>query len=306
MCYLSPIHLLWMPTIARLSWVQGYTLEINEDIQMRTEAICSEFAIAREWATITYIFVIIVVVESLSKSNFVTSWTVEHQAPGLHYLLAFAQIHIHWVGDATALFSFCLQLFPASWSFPMSWLFASGGQSFGASASATDLPMNIQGWFPLGLTGLILRSKDLSRVFFSPQSKSINSLAFGLLYDPTLTSAHAYWENHSFDYVNLCQQSDVSAFQYVVEVCHSFPSKEQMSLNFMATVTIPVILEPKRIKSVTASISPLLFTTKYWTRCHDLNFFNLSFKPVFSLSSFTLIERVFSSSFAAIRGMPAC
>ena len=52
-------------------------------------------------------------------------------------------------------FSSCLQSFPASGSFPVSWLFTSGSQSIGTSASALVLPMNIQGWFPLGLTGLI-------------------------------------------------------------------------------------------------------------------------------------------------------
>ena len=57
----------------------------------------------------------------------------------------------------------CLQSFPASGSFPLSQFFASGGQSIGASASV--LPMNIQDWFPFGLTGLILQSKGLSRVF---------------------------------------------------------------------------------------------------------------------------------------------
>ena len=63
-------------------------------------------------------------------------------------------------------FSSCLQSFPALGSFQMSWLFRSGGQSIGASASASALPMNIQGWFPLGLTGWIsLLSKGLSRVF---------------------------------------------------------------------------------------------------------------------------------------------
>ena len=63
-------------------------------------------------------------------------------------------------------FSSCLQSFPASGSFPMSWLFTSGGQSIGASASASVLPMNIQDSFPLGLTGLISwQSKRLSRVF---------------------------------------------------------------------------------------------------------------------------------------------
>ena len=62
--------------------------------------------------------------------------------------------------------SSCPQCFPASWSFPVSWLFALTGQSIGASASVS---MNIQGWFPLGLTGLIsLQSNGLSRVFPIP------------------------------------------------------------------------------------------------------------------------------------------
>ena len=65
-------------------------------------------------------------------------------------------------------FPSCLQSFPASGSLPMSWLFVLGGQSVGASASASVLPMNIQGWISLGLTGLnSLWSKGLSRVFFN-------------------------------------------------------------------------------------------------------------------------------------------
>ena len=64
-------------------------------------------------------------------------------------------------------FSSCLQSFPASGSFPMSQLFASGNQSIGVSALASVLPVNIQDWFPLGLTSLILLSKGLSRVFSS-------------------------------------------------------------------------------------------------------------------------------------------
>ena len=94
-------------------------------------------------------------------------------SPVLHYLLGLAQTHVHWVSDAihptisSSVVPFsCLQSFPASESFPMSWLFASGGQSIGASASASVLPMNIQDWFPLGLTALIsLLSKGLSSVF---------------------------------------------------------------------------------------------------------------------------------------------
>ena len=70
--------------------------------------------------------------------------------------------------SSAALFSSCLQSFPASGSFPMSQLFASGGQSIGTSTSASVLPVNIQGWFLLRLTGLIsLESTELSRVFSS-------------------------------------------------------------------------------------------------------------------------------------------
>ena len=81
----------------------------------------------------------------------------------------------------------CLQSFPASGSFSMSWVFASGGQSTGASASV--FAMNIQGWVPLGLTGLVsLLFKGLSRVFSSTTIWSINSLVLSLIYGKTLTS----------------------------------------------------------------------------------------------------------------------
>ena len=70
------------------------------------------------------------------------------------------------ISSSVILFSFCLQSFSASGSFPMSQLFASGGQNIGDSASASVLPINIQDWFPLGWTGWIsLQSKGLSRVF---------------------------------------------------------------------------------------------------------------------------------------------
>ena len=72
------------------------------------------------------------------------------------------------ISSSVALFSFCLQSFPAPGSFPMSQLFTSGGQSIRASASALVSPVSIQGWFPLRLTGLIsLLSQGVSRVFSS-------------------------------------------------------------------------------------------------------------------------------------------
>ena len=110
-------------------------------------------------------------------------------------------------------FSSCLQSFPASGSFPMSQFFTSGGQRIGASASASVLPMNIQDWFPLGWTGLISCSpRDSQESSPTPQFKRISSLALSFLYGPTLTSIHDYWKNHSFDSMDLCWQSNVSAF----------------------------------------------------------------------------------------------
>ena len=87
--------------------------------------------------------------------------------------LEFTQTHVHWVGDAIQPslssiipFSSCLQYFPASGSFPVNQFFTSGVQSIGASASTSVLPMNIQDWFPWGLTGWIsLQSRGFSRVF---------------------------------------------------------------------------------------------------------------------------------------------
>ena len=71
------------------------------------------------------------------------------------------------ISSSVTPFSFCPQSFPASRSFPVTQLYASGGKSIGISVSTSVLPVNIQGWFPLGLTDLILLSKDLSRVFSS-------------------------------------------------------------------------------------------------------------------------------------------
>ena len=95
-------------------------------------------------------------------------------------------------------FSSCPESFPASGSFPMSQLFTSGDQSIGASASV--LPMNIQGWFPLWWTGWIsLQSNGLSRVFSNTTVQKRHSLALSFLHSLTLTSIHDYWKNHSLD-----------------------------------------------------------------------------------------------------------
>ena len=110
-------------------------------------------------------------------------------------------------------FSSCLQSFPASGAFLMSQFFASGGQSIGASALASVLPMNIQDWIPLGLTGLIsLQPKGLSRVFSN--TTVLKHQFFGA--QPCLWSnSHIHtWllEKPQLQLDDVCRQSNVSAF----------------------------------------------------------------------------------------------
>ena len=116
---------------------------------------------------------------SVAKSCplFVSLWTAAHQgflsftiSLGLINFMSSESVMLP-VSSSAAPFSSCLQLFPASGSFPMSQFFTSGGQSIGASASV--LPMNIQSWFPLGLTGLIsLLSQGSQEVSPTPQFKN--------------------------------------------------------------------------------------------------------------------------------------
>ena len=116
---------------------------------------------------------IVVVVQSLSRVRlFATPWTAAHQASLSFSIsqrllkLMSKSVMLSNLSSSVALFSSCLQSFPASGCFQMSQFFTSGGQSIGASASASVLPMNIQGWFPLRSTGVTsLQSKGLWRVF---------------------------------------------------------------------------------------------------------------------------------------------
>ena len=138
--------------------------------------------------------------------------------PVLHCLPELAQTHVHWVSDAiqpshplSSPSPPTLNL-PASGSFLVSQLFASGGQSIAASALASGLLMNIQDWFPSGLTGLIsLQSKGLSRAFSNtriPKHQFFGAQPF------LWSNSHIHtWllgkpELWSF---RLCQQSNVSA-----------------------------------------------------------------------------------------------
>ena len=117
----------------------------------------------------------IVVVQFLSRVwLFVTPWTAAHQA-SLSFTVSWSLLKLmsiesvmHPIISSSVIPFSCFQPFPASGSFPVSQFFSSGGQSIGASVSASVFLMNIQDWFPLGLTGLIsLQSKELSRAFSS-------------------------------------------------------------------------------------------------------------------------------------------
>ena len=111
---------------------------------------------------------------------------------------------------------FCPQSFPTSETFPVNRLFTSDDRIPGVSASASVLPMSIQGWFPLRLTGLILLSRGLSGVFSSTTvwrhqfCDALSSLQY------SSHTVHDHWEDHSLDYMDLCQQNNVSAFQHTI------------------------------------------------------------------------------------------
>ena len=121
---------------------------------------------------------------------------------------------LHWWGYLTISSSIvhsspCPQSLPESGSFPISRLFTSSGQSIRASASASVLPMNIQGWFPLGLTGLIpLLSTGLSGVFLSTTVWKHHVFGtWSSLWSNSHVHTWHYWKSYSFGYMDLCQQS---------------------------------------------------------------------------------------------------
>ena len=133
--------------------------------------------------------------------------TVDEMVGWHHQLLEFTQTHVHRVSEAiqpshplSSPSSPTFNPFPASGPFQMSQLFASGGQSFGVSATVSTLSMNIWDWFPLESTvGSPCSPRDSQESSPTPQFKSINSLVLSFLYSPTLTCIHDHWKNHSFD-----------------------------------------------------------------------------------------------------------
>ena len=189
--------------------------------------------------------------------------------PVLHHLLELAQTHAHSASDAI---QSCPQSFPASGSFPKSQLFTSGGQSIGASASASILLMNIQDWFLLGLTGWISL-----RVLQHHSSKASILLHSAFL---IVGLSHSYMTTGKT--VALTKQTYVGKVmsllfnmlsRFIIDFL--FRSKR---LNFMATVTICSHFRAQENKACYCfHCFPIYLPWRDETRCHDLSFVNVEF-----------------------------
>ena len=189
---------------------------------------------------------------------FVIPWSTPG-FPVLHHLPELAQTHVHRVGDAiqpshtVISFSSHFQSFPASGSFAMSQFFSSGGQSIGASVSASVLPVNFQNLFPLRWTGLIsLLSKGLSTVFSNTTVQKHQF--FGTL--PSLWSnshsIHDYWKNHSLTIWTFVGKVIFLLFNMLSRFVMAFLSKSKhLLISCLQTIEILQLIEDKPDSSVT-------------------------------------------------------
>ena len=160
-------------------------------------------------------------VQSLSHVRlFATPWIAARQA-SLSITISRSSLRLspssQWchsaISSSVVPFPSCPQSLPASGSFPVSHLFAWGGQSIGVSASASVLPMNTLDWSPLEWTGWIsLQSKGLSRVFSNTTVQKHQFFNAQLSSQSNSNITHDHWKNHSLDEMDLCWQSNVSAF----------------------------------------------------------------------------------------------
>jgi len=166
--------------------------------------------------------------------------------------------------SSVAPFSSCPQSFPASGSFPMSQFFTSGGWSIGASASISVLLMDIQGWFPLGLTDLIsLQSKGLSKVFSNTTVQKHQFFGTQPSYGLTLTSIHDYRKTIALTIQTFVRKVIFLLFNMLSRFVIAFLPRSKHLLILWLQSPSAVILEPKKIKYVTVSIiSPSI--------CHEV------------------------------------
>ena len=145
-------------------------------------------------------------------------------------------------------------------------------KSIRVSASVSVLPMNIQGWFPLGLAWSPCCPRDSQESSPTPQFKSINSSAFSFLFGPGLTSVHDYWKDHRFDWMYLCHQrcSCLLMQRLGLSVTAFLPMSKLLLISWLQSLST-VILEPNKIKSASFHFFLIYLLWSDGTRCHDLS-----------------------------------
>ena len=168
-------------------------------------------------------------------------------------------------------------IFPSNRNFSNESVICIRWLNFGVSASASVLPMNTQDWFPLGWTGLIsLMSKRLSGVFSSTTVWKQQIFGAQPSIDPTPVSIHDYWKNHNLDYAFVGKVMYL-LFNMLSRLV-SFSSKEQVSFNFMAAVTICSDFGAQEDKvSRCFHCFPIYLPWSDGTGCRDLDFLNVEF-----------------------------
>ena len=175
-------------------------------------------------------------------------------------------------------FSSCLQSFPKSRSFQMSEFFDSGGQSFGVSASASVVPMNLHYWFPLGWTSWIsLQSNGLSRVFSNTTVQKHHSSVLSFLYSPTLS--HPYMttgKTTALTWWTLVSKAVSLLFNMLSGLFITFLPRSKCFLISWLQSPSTVILEPPQNKVWHCfRCFPIYFPWSDGTGCHDLSFLNV-------------------------------
>ena len=190
------------------------------------------------------------------------------------------------ISSSVVPFSSCPQSFPAWGSF------LSGGQNTEASASTSVLSMNIQGWFPLGLIGfyLLVVQGTLKSLLQHHSSKA-----------SILQCSAFFMVQLSHPYMAIRETIALIIWTFVSKVMsllfNMLSSKEQVSFNFMGAVTVHSDLGAQEKKICHCfHFFPIYWPWRDGTRYHDLGLWMLNFKPHFSLSSFTMMKRLFISS----------
>ena len=224
----------------------------------------------------------------ITKSCLTLCHPINYSTPGfpvLHHLPKFAQTHVHWVGDTIQPSHPLSPPSPPAYNlsqhqglFPVSCLFTSGGQSIGVSASASVLPMNIQGWFSLGLTGLIsLLSKGLPRVF---SNTTVQNHQFFSAQPFLWSSSHPYMTTGKT--IALTARTFVNkVISLLLNMLSRFviaflPRSKCLLISWLQSPSA-VIWEPKNKFSHCFHCFPIYLPWSDGTGCHDLHFLNAEF-----------------------------